>query len=81
MESRGGGEKLEVGPVTDILQRQDVIHRSKVRVDEDTPRDGVVSIENSVVSTRTLGVIVEVEADSDHVVVPILSSSHPRSAE
>ena len=45
-----------------------MIHRSKVRVDKDTPRGGVVSIENSVVSARTLGVIEEVEADSDHVV-------------
>ena len=67
VESRGGGEKLEVGPVTDILQRQDVIHRSKVRVDVDAPRGGVESIENSAVSVETLGVLVMKYAAGDNV--------------
>ena len=67
VESSGGGEKLEVGPVTDILQRQDVIHRSKVRVDVDAPRGGVESIENSAVSVETLGVLVIKYADSNSV--------------
>ena len=67
MESSGGGEKLEVGSVTDILQKHDVIYKSKVRMDVDAPRGGVESIEDSEVSVMTLGVLDIKYADGDNV--------------
>ena len=67
VESSGGGEKLEVGPVTDILQRQDVIYKCSVRMDVDAHRGDVESIENSAVSVETLGVLVIKYADSNSV--------------
>ena len=67
VESSGGGEKLEVESVTDILQKHDVIYKSKVRMDVNAPRSGVESIEDSEVSVMTLGVLDIKYADGDNV--------------
>ena len=58
MESLASKENAGVWAVERTLLKQNVIHRSKVRVDKDTPRGGVVSIETCGDNSETVVMMV-----------------------